>query len=200
MTPSTRHKTDPIARTGIISALGKRSIVFIGLMGAGKTAIGRGTAQALGIPFSDSDHEIELVSRMTIPELFEEYGEPEFRSLERRVIARLLKQGPGVVSTGGGAFMNDATRRAIRAKGVSVWLKADIDTLMARVMRKQNRPLLKNDDPRAVMQQLMTRRYPVYQKADVTITSRDERKEVITAEAIAEIAAHLGVIESGETS
>ena len=177
-------------RNRIIERLGARSIVFIGLMGAGKTAIGRGTAHELGLPFSDSDHEIEYVSRMTIPDLFEEYGEPEFRSLERRVISRLLKDGPGVVSTGGGAFMNESTRRAIRKKGISIWLKADIETLMARVLRKQNRPLLKNDNPRAIMEELMEQRYPVYGRADITIATRDERKEVITGEVLSALSNH----------
>ncbi|MEZ5810413.1 MAG: shikimate kinase [Rhizobiaceae bacterium] len=181
--------SDPPSR--VAQRLDRRSIVFIGLMGAGKTAIGRATAQALRLPFFDSDHEIERVSRMTVPELFEEYGEAEFRSLERRVLARLLKGGPAVISTGGGAFMNDSTRRAIKRKGISLWLKADLDTLMARVMRKQNRPLLKNSDPRAVMEGLMETRYPVYAKADITVISRDERKEVITAEAVEAVGAYL---------
>ena len=175
----------------VAARLKGRSIVFIGLMGAGKTAIGRRAAHELWLPFSDSDHEIEHVSRMTIPELFDEYGEAEFRSLERRVIARLLKSRPGVISMGGGAFMDDATRRAIGEKGISVWLKADIETLMSRVMRKRNRPLLKNDNPRAVMEELIRKRYPVYSDADVTITTCSERKEVITAEVIEAIAGYL---------
>lgn len=184
-------QTEMNTEKSIITALGGRSIVFIGLMGAGKTAIGRTTAHELSLPFADSDHEIEHVSRMTIPELFEEYGEAEFRSLERRVIARLLKGGPGVVSTGGGAFMNDTTRRAIKKKGISVWLKADLDTLMNRVMRKQNRPLLKNPDPRGVMEELIEKRYPVYSHADITIQTREDRKEVITAEVVNAIAEYL---------
>ncbi len=175
----------------IADSLGGRSIVFVGLMGAGKTAIGRNTALGLGLPFADSDHEIENVSRMTIPELFDEYGEAEFRSLERRVIARLLKGGPVVISTGGGAFMNDTIRRAIKKTGISIWLKADIDTLMNRVLRKQNRPLLKSPDPRAVMEGLIETRYPIYCKADIAITTREERKEVITAEVIEAIRSYL---------
>ena len=168
----------------VLRRLGTRSVVFVGLMGAGKTAIGRKVAQALGIPFTDSDQEIEQVSRMTIPELFELYGETEFRALEQRVIFRLLDSGRQVLSTGGGAFMNAQTREAITRSAVSVWLKADVDTLMARVMKKQNRPLLKNPDPRAVMLRLMEERYPVYGLADVTVPTRDERKEVIAAEVI----------------
>ena len=168
----------------VLRRLGTRSVVFVGLMGAGKTAIGRKVAQALGMPFTDSDQEIEQVSRMTIPELFELYGETEFRALEQRVIFRLLDSGQQVLSTGGGAFMNAQTREAITRSAVSVWLKADVDTLMARVMKKQNRPLLKNPDPRAVMLRLMEERYPVYGLADVTVPTRDERKEVIAAEVI----------------
>lgn len=171
----------------LLDRLGNRSIVFIGLMGAGKTAIGRKVAQALGLPFIDSDHEIETVSRMTIPELFEHYGEPEFRALEERVISRLVKDGPQVLSTGGGAFMNANTRAAVAADGVSVWLKADLDTLMARVARKPNRPLLQNADPRGVMKKLMDDRYPIYGLANITVQTRDARREEITAEVIASI-------------
>lgn len=179
------------AIAGLRAQLGRRSIVFVGLMGAGKTAIGRKVAQALGLPFSDSDHEIETVSRMTIPELFERYGEPEFRALEERVVVRLVKDGPHVVSTGGGAFMNAHTRAEIAAHGISIWLKADIDTLMVRVAKKPNRPLLKNPDPRAVMERLMAERYPVYATADITVTTRDARREVISEEVLDSIAAHL---------
>lgn len=175
----------------ILSRLGRRSIVFVGLMGAGKTAIGRKLAATLGLPFLDSDQEIEAVSRMTVPELFERYGEPEFRALEQRVIARLLDHGPQVLSTGGGAFMNAQTRDLIARLGVSVWLKADIDVLMERVSKKQNRPLLKNPDPRGVMERLIAERYPVYGLADVTVPTRDERKEVITAEVASALLANL---------
>jgi shikimate kinase len=174
--------------------LGARSVVFVGLMGAGKTAIGRKVAGMLGLPFIDSDHEIEAVSRMTIPDLFERYGEAEFRALEQRVIHRLLTEnGPQVLSTGGGAFMNGQTREAIAAHGISVWLKADLDLLMERVSKKQNRPLLKNDDPRAVLQRLMDVRYPVYATAEITVITRDERKEVIAAEVVEALAGHFGM-------
>lgn len=171
--------------------LGGRSIVFVGLMGAGKTVIGRKVAGMLGLSFIDSDHEIEAVSRMTVPELFETYGEAEFRSLERRVIGRLLKTGPQVVSTGGGAFINDSTRRAVARSGVSIWLRADLDTLMERVSKRQDRPLLKNADPRAVMERLMRERYPIYGLADVTVQTRDERKEIIADEVLAALAQYL---------
>ena len=185
----------PAERTAeVLEHLGERSIVFVGLMGAGKTAIGRKVAQALGLPFTDSDHEIETASRMTIPELFELYGEAEFRALEQRVILRILETGRQVLSTGGGAFMNEQTRLAIADHGISVWLKADIDILMERVSKKQNRPLLKNPDPRAVMEKLMAERYPVYAKAAVTVPTRDERKEVIATEVIEALAAALGAV------
>ena len=176
---------------GLLARLGTRSVVFVGLMGAGKTAIGRKVAGMLGLPFTDSDHEIESVSRMTIPDLFERYGEAEFRSLEQRVIVRVLESGPQILSTGGGAFMNAQTREAIEAYGLSVWLKADVDTLLDRVSKKQNRPLLKNADPRAVLERLMLERNPVYALADVTVATRDERKEVIAGEVIEAIGRHL---------
>lgn len=175
----------------LVPRLEKRSIVFVGLMGAGKSVIGRKVAFSLGLPFIDSDQEIETVSRMTVPDLFENFGEAEFRSLERRVIARLLKTGPQIISTGGGAFVDPTTRDAVARNGVSVWLKADLDTLMERVMKRQNRPLLKTDDPRAVMRRLMQLRHPLYALADVTVQTRDERKEVIAAEVIEALRVHL---------
>ncbi|MDX8461146.1 shikimate kinase [Mesorhizobium humile] len=189
-------------RAALIEALGSRSIVFVGLMGAGKTAIGRKVAAMLSLPFMDSDQEIESVSRMTVPELFERYGEPEFRALEQRVILRLLENGPQVLSTGGGAFMNAQTREAVAAYGVSVWLEADLDLLMERVSKKQNRPLLKNPDPRGVLERLMGERYPVYATADLTVPTRDDRKEIIAGEVVAALCAHLGVdtIATGATS
>lgn len=171
--------------------LGARPVVFVGLMGAGKTAIGRRVAQLAGLPFVDSDHEIESVSRMSVPELFEAYGEPEFRSLESRVIQRIIGTGAQVLSTGGGAFMNEQTREAVREHGVSVWLKADLDLLMERVSRKQNRPLLKDPDPRGVLRRLMEVRYPVYAQADVTVESADVSKEEMAQRVIEALHAHL---------
>ncbi len=168
----------------LLSRLGSRSIVFVGLMGAGKTAIGRKVSAGLGLPFIDSDHEIESVSRMTIPDLFEQYGEAEFRALEQRVVLRLLENGPQVLATGGGAFINEQTRQAIAARGISVWLKADVDILMERVSKKQNRPLLKTPNPRAVLEKLIAERYPTYALADITVLTRDDRREVIAGEVI----------------
>ena len=187
------------SHAGLLGRLGNRSIVFVGLMGAGKTAIGRKLATMLSLPFMDSDHEIESVSRMTVPELFERYGESEFRALEQRVILRLLENGPQVLSTGGGAFMNAQTSEGIAAHGVSVWLKADLDLLMDRVSKKQNRPLLKNPDPRGVLERLMGERYPVYATSDVTVPTREERKEVIAAEVLAALCRHFGIEEIAAT-
>ena len=181
------------SHAALLDKLGNRSIVFVGLMGAGKTAIGRKVATMLSLPFIDSDQEIESVSRMTVPELFERYGEIEFRALEQRVILRLLEHGPQVLSTGGGAFMNAQTREAIASHGVSVWLKAELDLLMERVSKKQNRPLLKSPDPRAVLERLMDERYPVYATSDVTVPTRDDRKEVIAAEVLDSLCGHFGI-------
>ena len=190
MSEETAQRPEAVA---IKAMLGKRSLVLVGLMGAGKSTIGKRVAQMLGIPFIDADTEIEAVSRMTIPELFERYGEPEFRDLERRVIRRILRSGPKVLATGGGAFMNEQTRKAITRAGVSVWLKADLDVLMERVSRKGNRPLLKTANPRATMQELMDKRYPVYELSDITVISRDEKKDVMAGEVIDALVAMLPV-------
>ncbi|MHB0950620.1 MAG: shikimate kinase [Allorhizobium sp.] len=169
------------------AALGRRNLVFVGLMGAGKSAIGRMTASQLGLPFVDTDAEIERVSRMTISELFEAYGESEFRALETRVIKRLLKTGPRVISTGGGAFINEKTRNQIEQGGISLWLKADLDVLWERVNKRDHRPLLKTENPKETLENLMNLRYPIYALADLTVQSRDERKEVIVDEVMAAI-------------
>ncbi|MBB5664495.1 shikimate kinase [Rhizobium leguminosarum] len=166
------------------AALGSRNLILVGLMGAGKSAVGRIVASQLGIPFIDSDHEIERVSRMTIPELFAAYGEDEFRALETRVMKRLLKGGPRVVSTGGGAFINERTRRHIIKGGVSVWLKADLDVLWERVNKRDNRPLLKTENPKQTLEGLMNARYPIYAQADLTVLSRDVRKEIMADEVL----------------
>lgn len=170
------------------AALGRRNLVFVGLMGAGKSAIGRSAAQQMRVPFVDTDDEIERVSRMTISELFATYGEEEFRALETRVIKRLLRGGPKVVSTGGGAFINENTRRHIKRGGVSLWLKADLDVLWERVNKRDHRPLLKTENPKATLAALMEKRYPIYREADLTIESRDVRKDIITTEVLEAIA------------
>ncbi|MBW8283746.1 MAG: shikimate kinase [Rhizobium sp.] len=166
------------------AALGRRNLVFVGLMGAGKSAIGRMTATQLGLPFIDTDNEIERVSRMTISELFSAYGEEEFRALETRVIKRLLRTGHRVISTGGGAFINEKTRKQIERGGVSLWLKADLDVLWERVNKRDHRPLLKTENPKQTLENLMNQRYPIYALADMTIQSRDERKETIVREVL----------------
>lgn len=174
------------------AALGRRNLVLVGLMGAGKSAIGRLVAQQLGLPFIDTDTEIERVSRMTISELFAAYGEDEFRALETRVIKRLMRSGPRVVSTGGGAFINEKTRRQIERGGVSVWLNADLDVLWERVNKRDHRPLLKTENPKQTLKDLMDKRYPIYALADITVQSRDERKEVIAAEVLTAVTDHIG--------
>jgi len=168
--------------------LGRRNIVFVGLMGAGKSAIGRLVAQQLGITFVDTDAEIERVSRMTITDLFAKYGENEFRALEARVIRRLLRGGPKVVSTGGGAFINDVTRNHIKNAGLSLWLRADLDVLWERVNKRDHRPLLKTENPKATLENLMIKRYPIYAEADLVIESRDVGKDIIVTEVLAAVA------------
>lgn len=170
------------------TALDKRSIVMVGLMGCGKSSVGRRLAGALGLTFIDADEEIEKAAGKSIPEIFADHGEPYFRDGERRVIQRLLRSGPQVLATGGGAFMNAETREAIKAQGISIWLKAELDILMVRVLKRTNRPLLKAGDPQATMRRLMAERYPVYAEADVTILSRDVDHDVIVAEAIVGLA------------
>jgi len=150
-----------------------RPIVMVGMMGAGKSAIGRRLAQRLGMPFVDADAEIERAAGCTIGEIFEKHGEAVFRDGERRVIARLLVGPVGVLATGGGAFMDPETRARIRAGAISVWLKADLDTLVERVSRRNHRPLLQIGEPREVLAQLMAERYPVYAEADITVETGD---------------------------
>lgn len=171
------------------AALGNRHLVFVGLMGAGKSVIGRMVAQQMGLPFIDTDAEIERVSRMSIPELFASYGEAEFRSLETRVIERLLKGAPRIISTGGGAFINERTRAAIEAGGVSIWLRAELDVLWERVSKRDNRPLLKTENPKQTLENLMNHRYPIYAQADLTVESRDVRKEIVAGAVLSAIAA-----------
>ncbi|GJE29359.1 Shikimate kinase 1 [Methylobacterium organophilum] len=153
--------------------LGARSIVLVGLMGAGKSTVGRRLASRLGLMFKDADHEIEAAANLTIADIFAIYGEASFREGEERVIARLLREGPMVLATGGGAFMRETTRTRIAADGVSVWLKAELDVLMRRVRKRGTRPLLQTEDPEETMRQLMEVRHPVYAQADIMVMSRD---------------------------
>ena len=168
----------------IISALGTRSVVLVGMMGAGKSTIGRRLSARLHLPFLDADTEIEAAAGMSIPDIFETHGEPHFRDGEARVIARLLDGGPAVIATGGGAFMREETRNRIRDKAVSLWLKADADIIMKRVKRRADRPLLQTADPAATIGRLLEEREPVYQRADLTIWSRDVPHERIVDECL----------------
>jgi len=181
----------------IVAALGQRSIVLVGMMGAGKSSIGRRLALRLGIPFVDADMEIEKAAGMSISDIFATRGEAEFRSGEARVILRLLDAGPQVLATGGGAFMNPDTRAAIAAKGVSIWLKADFDVLMRRIRRRHDRPLLRTEDPGATLQRLMDERYPVYALADLTLQSRDVPHDKIVEEIVTALA---GVGQDGDAA
>ena len=169
----------------IVAALGERLIVLVGMMGVGKSTVGRRLAARLGLPFVDADTAIEAAhDRMTIPEIFEIHGEPYFRDGEARVIARLLDGGPAVIATGGGAFMREETRGRIRNKAVSLWLKADADIIMRRVKRRADRPLLQTADPAATIGRLIEERVPVDRLADLTIWSRDVPHEKIVDECI----------------
>jgi shikimate kinase len=168
----------------ISAALGTRSVVLVGMMGAGKSTIGRRLSARLRLPFLDADTEIEAAAGMSIPDIFETRGEPDFRDGEARVIARLLDSGSCVLATGGGAFMREETRHRIRDKAVSIWLKADADIIMRRVKRRADRPLLQTEDPEATVGRLISEREPVYQSADLTIWSRDVPHEKIVDECI----------------
>ena len=175
----------------ILSRLGTRLVVLVGMMGAGKSTIGRRLAARLQRPFIDADGEIEAAAGMTIPEIFEVHGEPHFRDGEARVIARLLESGPAVLATGGGAFMREETRSRVRAKAVSLWLKADADIIMRRVRRRADRPLLQTADPEATVGRLLAEREPVYQYADLTIASREVPHDRIVDECIDALHARL---------
>ena len=178
--------------TDILSALGARSIVLVGMMGVGKSTIGKRLAARLGLRFFDADVEIEVAhAGMTIPEIFTTHGEPYFRDGEARVIARLLEGGPIVLATGGGAFMREETRTRIAAKAVSIWLRADHDVIMRRVRRRADRPLLQTADPEGTVTRLLTEREPIYGKADLTIASRDVPHDRIVEETIETLHAHL---------
>ena len=177
----------------LCAALGPRSIVLVGMMGAGKSSVGRRLATRLHLPFVDADTEIEAAAGMSIPEIFATHGEDYFRIGEARVIARLLDGGPQVLATGGGAFMNVATREVIAAKGISVWLKADFDVLMRRIRRRTDRPLLKTDDPGATLAGLLAERDPVYALADLTIQSLDVAHEAVVEAIVDALRRHLGL-------
>ena len=180
------NAADPALAQTLVRMLGRRSVVLVGMMGAGKSSVGRRLAARLGIPFVDADTEIESAAGMTIPDIFARHGEPYFRAGEARVIARLLESGPQVLATGGGAVMNQQTRDLIHIKGISVWLKADIEVLMKRTKRRGDRPLADQ------MKDLLPQREPVYGQSDIVIQSRDEPHDTIVDEIIAAATRHLG--------
>ncbi|MDX2259361.1 MAG: shikimate kinase [Hyphomicrobiaceae bacterium] len=186
-------ETAQAAACAVKAALDRRAIVLIGLMGCGKSAIGKRLAARLDLPFVDADEEIERAANMSITEIFARHGEPHFRDREEKVIARLLTQGAQVLATGGGAYMSASTRAAVAAHGVAVWLRADLPILMRRVARRDNRPLLAGPDPEAVMRRLMAERYPVYGEAPVAVESRDVPHDQIVDEIIAALTGHLGI-------
>jgi shikimate kinase len=183
----------PVSAAAILARLGRRSIVLIGMMGVGKSSIGRRLGARLGVPFVDADAEIETAAGMSIADIFARHGEAYFRSGEARVIARLLEGGPQVLATGGGAIMNADTRAAIKAKGVSIWLDAEFDVLMRRISkRKHERPLLQTADPAATLRQLLDERAPVYAQSDLTVQSREVPHDAIVTEIMKALAAFLG--------
>src|SRR5215468_1572589 len=174
----------------ILARLGDRSIVLIGMMGVGKSSIGRRLGARLGIPFIDADAEIEKAASMSIADMFARHGEAAFRSGEARVIARLLNGGPQVLATGGGAVMNPATRALIQQKGVSIWLSADFELLLRRISkRKADRPMLQTADPAATLRELLATREPIYAQADLTVQSRDVPHDAVVAEIVERLVA-----------
>jgi shikimate kinase len=168
-----------------------RSVVLVGMMGSGKSTIGTRLAARTGLRFVDADAEIERAARMSIPEIFASRGEAEFRSGERRVIARLLGQGPQIIATGGGAFMSAETRERIADCGISVWLRADPDTLLRRVRKRANRPLLQTDDPEGTLRRLLGDREPVYALADIEVQSREEPHDIVVEAVLSALDGHL---------
>lgn len=172
--------------------LRRRTIALVGLMGVGKSSVGRRLANALGLPFRDADSEVEAAAGRTIPEIFAELGEPAFRDGERRVIGRLLEGPPHVLATGGGAFMNDETRGLIKARAVSVWLKTDLEVLARRVARKDSRPLIAGKDPMDVLKAQAEVRYPVYAEADIVVETGDTAHHVTVGQVIQAMSAYLG--------
>ncbi|HTC05161.1 MAG TPA: shikimate kinase [Xanthobacteraceae bacterium] len=183
--------------TAILSLLGSRSIVLVGMMGVGKSSIGRRLAARLGVPFVDADSEIEKAACMSIADIFARNGEAYFRNGEARVIGRLLDGGPQVLATGGGAVMNADTRAAIKAKGVSIWLSAELEVLMRRInKRKDDRPMLQTADPAATLRELLVVREPVYAQADLTVQSREVPHDAIVAEIMTALAAFLNAPDS----
>ncbi len=182
-----QKSTENGPETAIADALGGRAVVLVGMMGAGKSSIGRRLAVRLGIPFVDADTEIESAAGMSIPEIFQKHGEPYFRAGEARVIQRLLEGGPSVLATGGGAVMDPHTRELIGEKGISVWLNADLDVLVKRTKRRNDRPLVEK------IKELMPLREPFYAQSDIVVRSRDEPHDTIVDEIIGALRKHVGL-------
>ncbi len=191
MSGTLAHETTAAQEASVASALGARAIVFVGMMGAGKSTVGRRLAARLGLNFVDADMEIEAAAGMSIPDIFAAHGEQYVRDGEVRVIARLLEGAPCVVATGGGAWMRPETRERIRAKGIAIWLKAETEVLLRRVKRRSDRPLLQTADPAATIEKLVAERYPLYAEADLTLLSRDVPHDRIVDECIAALAKYL---------
>jgi shikimate kinase/3-dehydroquinate synthase len=183
--------TPPPNRDALVAALGGRSIVLVGMMGAGKTSVGRRLAARLNLPFADADAEIEAGAQMSVPEIFERFGETYFREGERKVLARLMAEGQKVLATGGGAFMNEATRRRIAESGVSIWLKPDFDVLVRRVRKRSNRPLLQTSNPEETLRRILEERSPIYGQADLTIESREGPHDAVVEAIVSGLGAHL---------
>tara|TARA_R110000772_G_scaffold128174_8_gene235741 strand:+ start:1709 stop:2311 length:603 start_codon:yes stop_codon:yes gene_type:complete len=185
----TRVQDTGAEETATAIDLKARPIVLVGLMGAGKSSIGRRLANQLGLPFKDADAEIEAASNLTVSEFFDLHGEAAFREGERKVIARLLKEPRHVLATGGGAFMDKKTRSLIKKKGCSIWLRAELDVIYKRCMKRNNRPLLKTGNPKATLKKLMEERYPIYADADITVDSGDGPHEIVVDKIITALAA-----------
>src|ERR1700733_2834419 len=188
-------ENEQASAAAILGLLGPRSIVLVGMMGVGKSSIGRRLAARLGVPFVDADSEIETAAGMSIPDIFARHGEAYFRNGEARVIARLLESGPQVLASGGGAVMNADTRATIKAKGVSIWLKAEFEVPMPRIAKRKNeRPMLQTDDPSETLRQLLITREPFYALADLTVQSREAPHETIVAEIMRALTGFLGAM------
>jgi len=181
----------PVSHNTLAESLGARSIALVGLMGSGKTTVGRRLATALGLPFRDADTEIEEAAGRSVSDIFAELGEPEFRSGERRVIARLVGEGPLVLATGGGAYVDPETRALLRETAVTIWLKADIEVLAKRVARRDTRPLLRGKDPVAVLSALADKRYPLYGEADIVVETPDSAHDMAVERILAALKAYL---------
>ncbi|SLN32664.1 shikimate kinase [Oceanibacterium hippocampi] len=184
---SAQEKSD--TATAVSPALADRTIVLVGLMGAGKSSIGRRLANRLHLPFADADVEIERAAGLSIPDIFETYGEEHFRDGERRVIARLLDGERKVLATGGGAYMDPESRQRIEERGISIWLRASLEVLVGRCLRRNNRPLLQRGDPATILGELMDKRYPVYAEARLVVDSGDNPHDIVIEDIVTRLAA-----------